>query len=57
MTLGVTPHKIADLYPAHCVAGGIFACNQVDGLRLSPGILLRDDVLDVVNIYCHLSLP
>ena len=53
MTLGVAPHKIRILYPAHCLARSILAGNQVDSLRLSPPILLFNNILDIANVYCH----
>ncbi len=51
----VATHKVGGLHTPYSLAGSIFAGNQVDGLRLPPGILLRYNVLDVADIYCHMS--
>src|SRR5215469_12518304 len=53
MTFGITPHKVRVLYASYCLAGGILTGNQVDRLCLPPGVLLRNDILDVADIYCH----
>src|SRR6266487_1906863 len=54
MALSVTSHKIGVLHPPDCFAGSILTRNQVDGLRLSPGILPCYDLLNIANIYCHM---
>src|SRR5260370_3043325 len=53
MTFGIAPHKVGVLYASYRLAGGILTCNQIDRLCLPPGVLLRNDVLDVAAIYCH----
>src|SRR6266436_5720067 len=53
MTFGITPHKVGVLYTSYRLAGGILTGNQIDRLCLPPGVLLRNDVLDVADIYCH----
>src|SRR5438876_4712888 len=37
--LGITTHKVGDLHTPYSLARSILTGNQVDGLRLSPGIL------------------
>src|SRR5579875_2666633 len=53
MSLGVATHEIRILHTAYRAAGRIFAGNQINGLRLSPRILLPDDTLYVTNIHRH----
>src|SRR5260370_17420131 len=56
MSLSIATHEIRDLYAPYCLAWCILTGNQVDSLRLSPGVFFSYDPLDVTDIYCHPSL-